>query len=95
LNNYYDAEEIAGDVTKLEKVYSKRGFLDTKIENKVSFNETKSKVYVEFNIVEGQIYNVESIKFSGNKYFNEEEHDFRLSNSSDFSEGINIGIDNN
>jgi len=41
------------------------------------------------NVVVGDIYDVKPI------YFNKEEHDFRLSNSSDFSEGINIGIDNN
>ena len=88
LNKYYDEEEIAGDVTKLEKIYSKRGFLDTKIESDVSFNETKTKVYVEFNIAEGQIYNVESIKFSGNKYFDEEilQQGFKLEEGQMYSE---------
>ena len=88
LNKYYDEEEIAGDVTKLEKVYSKRGFLDTKIESDISFNETKTKVYVAFNIAEGEIYNVEGIKFSGNKYFDEEtlREGFRLEEGQMYSE---------
>jgi len=88
LSKYYDEEEIAGDVTKLEMVYSKRGFLDSKIESKVSFNEDKSKVYVDFNIAEGQIYNDESLKFSGNKYFDDEtlREGFRLVEGEMYSE---------
>jgi len=87
-NNYYDDEEISGDVTKLEKMYSRRGFLDTKIEKEISFNETKTKVYVVFNIAEGQVYNLASLKFSGNKYFDEKilREGFKLEEGEMYSE---------
>ena len=88
LNNYYDEEEINGDITKLEKIYSKRGFLDTKIEKKISFNESKTKVYVDFSIAEGQVYNLASLKFSGNKYFDENtlREGFKLEDGKMYSE---------
>jgi outer membrane protein insertion porin family len=68
---YYTEEGVTEDVAKLEDAYQKRGFLDARITAKRQFNKDKSKVRLTFEIVEGSVYAVESVEFTGNKYFDD------------------------
>ncbi|MGA2677946.1 MAG: outer membrane protein assembly factor BamA [Sedimentisphaerales bacterium] len=66
---YYNEEELAEDVSKLQRVYQKKGFLNAKIEAQRQFNADKSKVRITFAIEEGVAYAVENTIFTGNQEY--------------------------
>lgn len=68
-SKYYQEDQIAEDLTKLQRAYQKKGFLNAKIEAKREFNAEKTKVRISFAIEEGPAYSVEAIVFSGNQHF--------------------------
>jgi outer membrane protein insertion porin family len=72
LPSYYTEEKVSKDVTKLQNIYYKKGFLDVKITTKKEFTEDKSKVRIIFEIEEGQAYTANKIIITGNKYFDTE-----------------------
>jgi outer membrane protein assembly complex protein YaeT len=69
LQKYYNEEELAEDVSKLQRAYQKKGFLNAKIEAQHQFNADKSKVRITFAIEEGVAYSVENTIFIGNQEY--------------------------
>ncbi|GAG23541.1 unnamed protein product, partial [marine sediment metagenome] len=70
---YHSEERLTADVTKLQNIYQKKGFLDSSITARRQFNKDKSKIRVTFVINEGAAYTVEQIVVTGNEYFDEKE----------------------
>jgi len=70
---YYQEDRLAEDVSKLHRVYQKRGFLNAKIEAKRQFNADKTKVRIIFAIEEGVAYSVEQTVFTGNVAYDNEK----------------------
>ncbi|MCJ7777223.1 MAG: hypothetical protein MUP16_02765, partial [Sedimentisphaerales bacterium] len=68
----YTEEKVTKDVTGLQNIYYKRGFLDAKITAKQEFTEDKSKVRITFVIDEGHTYTVEKVVITGNVHFDAE-----------------------
>jgi outer membrane protein insertion porin family len=72
-SKYYQEEELAEDVSKLQQSYQKKGFLNAKIEAQRQFNADKTKLRVTFAIEEGIAYSVEDIVFTGNRQFDNQK----------------------
>jgi outer membrane protein insertion porin family len=70
---YYQEDQLVEDVSKLQRAYQKRGFLNAKVEAQRQFNAEKSKVRIIFAIEEGIAYSVEQIIFTGNRQFDNEK----------------------
>ena len=70
---YYQEEELAEDVSRLQKAYQSRGFLSVKIEAKPEFNAEKTKVRITFVIDEGPAYSVADIVFTGNQQYDNQK----------------------
>lgn len=70
---YYQEDQLAEDVSKLQRAYQKRGFLNAKVEAQRQFNADKSKVRIIFTIEEGIAYSVEQIVFAGNRQLDNEK----------------------
>jgi outer membrane protein insertion porin family len=68
-STYYNEEKVQKDTLKIQEIYQKRSYLDVRTESKVTFSDDKKKTYVEFRITEGPSYAVESIRITGNKFF--------------------------
>ncbi len=66
---YYNEEELNEDVSKLQRAYQKKGFLNAKIEAQREFNADKSKIRIIFAIEEGIAYSVENTIFTGNEQY--------------------------
>ncbi len=66
---YYNEEELAEDVSKLQRAYQREGFLNAKIEAQRQFNAEKTKIRITFVIVEGIAYTVENTLFVGNQQY--------------------------
>ncbi len=66
---YYNEEELNEDVSKLQRVYQRKGFLTPKIEAQRQFNADKSKIRITFAIEEGIAYSVENTIFTGNQEY--------------------------
>ena len=66
---YYNEEELNEDVSKLQRVYQKKGFLNAKIEAQRKFNADKSKIRIIFAIEEGIAYSVENTIFTGSEQY--------------------------
>jgi len=69
---YYTEEKVTKDVTELQNIYYKKGFLDVGITARGDFTEDKSKVRITFVIDEGHTYTVESVVITGNEHFDAE-----------------------
>jgi len=69
---YYVEKELKEDVSKLAKLYQKRGHLDARIKATPQFNEDKTAVKVGFTISEGPAYVIEEIIFIGNRFLDEQ-----------------------
>lgn len=83
LQGYYIEENVSKDVTKLQNIYYKKGFLDASITAKQEFTEDKSKVRIAFAIEERQAYTVEKVVITGNRHFGTEQ----LLSESELQEG--------
>ncbi len=70
---HYTEKNVSKDVTKLQNIYYKKGFLDAKITAKKEFTEDKSKIRITFTIEEGQAYTVGKIVITGNRHFGTEQ----------------------
>jgi outer membrane protein assembly factor BamA len=70
--SYYTEAKVSKDVTKLQNIYYRKGFLDANITAEREFTEDKSKVRITFIIKEGQAYKVEKIAIAGNVHFDTE-----------------------
>jgi outer membrane protein insertion porin family len=70
---YYVEEKVAEDVTKLQGVYYKRGFLDSTVTAAPKFSDDKSEADIVFNIREGSMYGVAGVTISGNRFFTTED----------------------
>jgi outer membrane protein insertion porin family len=70
---YYTEQDIDKDITRLQNIYNRKGYLDADITLKRQFNKDKSKVRLAFVIDEGAVYTVENITFTGNAHFNEQK----------------------
>ena len=66
---YYNEDELAEDVSKLQRAYQRKGFLNAKIEAQRQFNADKSKIRITFVIEEGIAYTVENTIFTGNQEY--------------------------
>ena len=66
---YYQEDRLTEDVSRLQRAYQKRGFLNAKIEAQRQFNADKTKVKIIFAVEEGIAYSVEQIVFTGNVEF--------------------------
>lgn len=66
---YYSEEELNEDVSKLQRIYQRKGFLNAKIEAQRKFNTQKSKVRIIFAIEEGVAYSVANTIFTGNEQY--------------------------
>ena len=66
---YYNEEELAEDVSKLQRVYQKKGFLNAKIEAQRQFNADKSKVRITFAIEEEVYLRGGKYHFYGNQEY--------------------------
>jgi outer membrane protein assembly complex protein YaeT len=69
MQKYYNEEELVEDISKLQRAYQKKGFLNAKIEAQRKFNADKSKVNITFVIEEGIAYSVENTIFTGNQEY--------------------------
>jgi outer membrane protein insertion porin family len=86
-SSYYVEEKVQKDILKIQEIYQKRSYLDAKVEQKVTFSDDRKKAYVEFLVSEGPSYTVESIRISGNNFFDVAalREGFKLSENSLFS----------
>lgn len=66
---YYVQTKTDNDITKLQKAYHKKGFLNADISLKQTLSEDKSKINITFIIHEGARYKVESVSINGNKHY--------------------------
>ncbi|MBN2456755.1 MAG: outer membrane protein assembly factor BamA [Sedimentisphaerales bacterium] len=67
--SYYRKEIVTNGVVRLQKLYQKRGFLNSSVAIEEVFSENRNSVDVTFTIDEGVIYTIEEIIVSGNKHF--------------------------
>jgi outer membrane protein insertion porin family len=70
---YYNEEELNEDVSKLQRVYQREGFLNAEIETRREFNADKSKIRIIFAIKEGIAYSVEDTIFTGNQEYDDKK----------------------
>jgi outer membrane protein insertion porin family len=84
---YYDEETVNEDIIKLQNVYQKSGHLDAHVTAAPDLTADKTAAKVVFTIVEGPIYYVESVKVSGNTFFDNQTllSDLRLKSGEFFS----------
>jgi len=68
---YYNKDEIAEDVAKIQSAYYERGYLNADVTTKEAFSADKSKARITFVINEGPVYTVEKVAISGNNRFDE------------------------
>lgn len=66
---YYNEDELTEDVSKLQRAYQRKGFLNARIEAQRQFNADKSKIRITFVIEEGIAYTVENTIFTGNQEY--------------------------
>ncbi len=68
---YYTKAAVASEITRLQNIYYKRGFLNNNIEEKLEFNAEKNKVHITLVIDEGPVYTVQKLVLTGNRHFDE------------------------
>ncbi|MDD5326615.1 MAG: outer membrane protein assembly factor BamA [Phycisphaerae bacterium] len=73
LPSYYTEEKIDKDITAMQNIYYRNGFLGVDITAEPEFTTDKSKIRVTFKISEGQAYTIERVVITGNKHFNTEQ----------------------
>jgi len=73
LQSYYTEDVVDKDITRLQNIYYRNGFLGVNITAEREFTADKKKVRITFKIVEGRAYTIEKIIITGNEYFNTEQ----------------------
>ncbi|MHC4258876.1 MAG: BamA/OMP85 family outer membrane protein [Planctomycetota bacterium] len=74
----YNQKAVQKDLTKLQKVYYRKGFLNSSIGVEREFNEAKSRVRLTFVIAEGPAFTVNRINVTGATRLSEEQIRSRL-----------------
>ncbi len=69
--NFFKQETLDDDLTKLQKAYDRRGYLDTKITARTNFGKDNKSIELVYVIEEGRQYNVEKIELVGNEFFSD------------------------
>ena len=77
-SRYYDEGKAAADVTKLQNLYQKMGYLDAQVRLEPRFNDRRDAVEVVFVIDERSIYTIEDIVITGEEHFKRAELDEQL-----------------
>jgi len=65
----YTEESVSKDIAMLQKLYYRRGFLNSNIKVKREFNAKKNRIRLTFVIDEGLVYTVDKIIIDGMRYF--------------------------
>ncbi|MDR2463562.1 MAG: outer membrane protein assembly factor BamA [Verrucomicrobiales bacterium] len=66
-------QKVADDMRKMLEYYRSKGFFEAKVEYKVDVNEQTGRAVVKFTVREGERAWVDSITFTGNKAFTDDE----------------------
>ncbi|HHT9153085.1 MAG TPA: outer membrane protein assembly factor BamA [Candidatus Hypogeohydataceae bacterium YC40] len=69
----FDSEKFEDDKEKLRDFYVDRGWLDVKVDGKLTYSPDRSDIYVTFVLEEGERYYVNEITVKGNKLFTTQE----------------------
>jgi outer membrane protein insertion porin family len=69
---YYVAESVAEDILRLQNIYYDKGYLDYRVEPKVSFSENRKRAHITFEIEEGPLFTVRDVIFEGAVHFDEQ-----------------------
>jgi len=72
-STYYDKRQVSDDVTKLQKAYQRKGYLDAQIKAEPRFNDEKDRVMIVFVIDERLVYKIKEIVVSGHEDFGREQ----------------------
>ncbi len=72
-SDLFKNDQFEDDRDQLTEFYHSHGYLDFEIKDVKFTNPTPNKMTIRFFIYEGRQYKVGSIKFTGNKVFNDEE----------------------
>jgi len=72
-SRYYDEQKAAADVTKLQNLYQKKGYLDAEVRLEPRFNDRKDAVEVVFVIDQRSIYTIADVVITGEEYFTRAE----------------------
>ncbi|MBW2467614.1 MAG: outer membrane protein assembly factor BamA, partial [Deltaproteobacteria bacterium] len=69
---YYVEAKVAEDVSRLQKVYQKKGYLNADVKVERNFSPDKSRVGLSFIVEEGPAYYVAKIRIAGNENYSED-----------------------
>ena len=72
-SDLFKNDQFEDDRDQLAEFYHSHGYLDFEIKDVKFTNPTPNKMAIRFFIYEGRQYKVGSVKFTGNKVFNDEE----------------------
>jgi len=72
LPGYFNSQVVADDVTKLQKIYVEKGFLNVQVTALPQFSQSNRQVSVSFKIAEGPVYTVDKVIITGNEFFDTE-----------------------
>jgi outer membrane protein insertion porin family len=72
-SDLFKNDQFEDDRDQLAEFYHSHGYLDFEIKDVKFTNPTPNKMTIRFFIYEGRQYKVGSVKFTGNKVFNDEE----------------------
>jgi len=88
LGGSYDARQIDDDVHRLKAYYRGLGYFDVRVSREIVFSEDRSKCTVRFVVWEGPRYVIRSVRFEGNRLFDEQQlrQELKLLESKPFNE---------
>lgn len=69
----FDSDMFETDKERLREFYADKGWLDVKVEGKLTYSPDRSDIFITFIIEEGERYYVKEITLKGNKLFTELE----------------------